>query len=114
MAASIEKPQDYHAHIYFDAGSRDRARAFCEKISREFSEALVGAFHEKNVGPHPRWSCQVTFSLDLFSAFVPWLMLNRDGLTIFLHPNTDDVIADHERFPIWMGEMLPLNMDKLK
>lgn len=110
MSAAIELAPNYHAHIYFDAGSRERAWALKERISSEFSDAEVGRFHEKNVGPHPRWSCQVKFSLKLFSAFVPWLMLNRDGLTIFLHPLTGDDLADHEQLPIWMGEMLPLNL----
>lgn len=110
MLAAIELAPAYHAHIYFDAGSREKAWGLRERISLEFTGAEVGRFHEKNVGPHPRWSCQIKFSLELFSTIVPWLMLNRDGLTIFLHPLTDDELADHERFPIWMGEMLPLDL----
>jgi aromatic ring-cleaving dioxygenase len=110
MPAANELAPDYHAHIYFDAGSRDRAWGLRERISREFTDAEVGRFHEKNVGPHPRWSCQIKFSRDLFSSFVPWLMLNRDGLTIFLHPNTGDDLADHAQFLLWMGEMLPLDL----
>ena len=110
MSAAIEIAPAYHAHIYFDASSRDKAWSLRERISLEFADVEVGRFHEKNVGPHPRWSCQVKFSLELFSAFVPWLMLNRDGLTIFLHPLTDDALADHDQSPLWMGEMLPLDL----
>ena len=110
MPASMELAPAYHAHIYFDAGSRDTAWNLRERISHEFTEAEVGRFHEKNVGPHPRWSCQIKFSRELFSAFVPWLMLNRDGLTIFLHPLTGDELADHDQFPLWMGEILPLDL----
>ena len=57
----------YHAHIYFDAVTRDRAWALRELVSDTFPEAEVGRFHEKNVGPHPRWSCQVAFNLEMFA-----------------------------------------------
>ena len=114
MSTPNEIAPAYHAHIYFDADSRDRARALGDRISAVFAEAKIGRYHEKNVGPHPRWSCQVAFPLEMFAAFVPWLMLNRDGLTIFLHPLTDDDLGDHEQYPIWMGEMLPLNLDMFR
>jgi len=101
----------YHAHIYFDGASRDRAWALRERIVATFPTLQVGHFHERNVGPHPRWSCQVLFDLGMFAAFVPWLMLNRYGLTLFLHPTTDDALADHQQFPIWMGESLELDLE---
>jgi len=114
MSAPYELAPDYHAHIYFDANSSKKARTLGDRISAAFPEANIGRYHEKNVGPHPRWSCQVAFPLAMFATFVPWLMLNRDGLTIFLHPLTDDDLVDHEQYPIWMGEMLPLNLDMLR
>ncbi len=46
-------------------------------------------------------------------AFVPWLMLNRLGLTVLVHPNTEDARADHLVHALWMGEVLPLNADVL-
>jgi DOPA 4,5-dioxygenase len=95
--------EDYHAHIYFDAASREAAWALRERIEAAF-DIQMGRFHEKNVGPHPRWSYQVLFRTDQFADFVPWLMLNRGELTIFLHPNTEDDLADHRDNPIWMGE----------
>jgi aromatic ring-cleaving dioxygenase len=101
----------YHAHIYFDAASRDRACALRELISETFDGVDVGRFHEREVGPHPRWSCQVAFPLSLYSTLVPWLMLNRDGLTIFLHVEAGDVVADHTEHALWMGEMLPLKLE---
>jgi DOPA 4,5-dioxygenase len=45
---------------------------------------------------------------------LPWLMLNRDGLTILLHPGTGDAYADHTQHAAWMGEVLPLNLDVLR
>lgn len=114
MSTLRESAPEYHAHLYYEADSRDRAWALRELIANTFPELKVGHFHEKNVGPHPRWSCQVTFPLESFSAFVPWLMMNRNDITIFLHPLTGDNLPDHQDFPLWMGEMLPLNLDMFK
>ena len=46
--------------------------------------------------------------------FLPWLMLNRDGLSIVLHPGTGDAYADHIDHAIWLGIVLPLRMDVLR
>ncbi len=102
----------YHAHIYFDAASVDKAREICAAARDRFAIPM-GRVHEKTVGPHPRWSCQLTIGPEQFAEVVPWLALNRDGLTVFLHPETGDVIADHTEHAMWMGEMLPLNLDEL-
>jgi DOPA 4,5-dioxygenase len=40
---------------------------------------------------------------------LPWLMLNRDGLNILVHPNTLAPRDDHLRHALWLGEPLPLN-----
>jgi aromatic ring-cleaving dioxygenase len=104
-----EAIQDYHAHVYFDADSRDVAWALREEIEDTF-DIEMGRFHEKLVGPHPRWSYQVKFGTEQFATFVPWLMQNRRGLTIFLHPNTSKDLEDHRDWPVWMGEILPLKL----
>ncbi len=107
--AAPEAIQDYHAHVYFDADSRKTAWAVRREIEANF-DIEMGRFHEKLVGPHPRWSYQVKFGPEVFAALVPWLMQNRRGLTVFLHPNTGRDLEDHRDWPIWMGEMLPLDL----
>lgn len=100
----------YHAHIYFDEKSTEIARALRDEISQKFTTIVMGRFHEKCVGPHPRWSFQVAFNSDIFAKFTDWLMLNRQGLTVFLHPQTGDALKDHRDHALWMGEMLMLNL----
>lgn len=100
---------EFHAHVYFDAGSLAQARSLFEAADQRF-ELRMGRVHERLVGPHPRWSCQLAFGPELFGKVVPWLALHRDGLTIFVHPETGDVLRDHTQHALWMGEMLDLNL----
>ena len=90
-----------------------RPRALCAEAGTLFA-LRVGRLHERLVGPHPRWSCQLAFAPQLFGEVIPWLALHRDGLTVFVHPETDDVIRDHTQHALWMGEMLELNLDALR
>lgn len=99
----------YHAHVYFDADTEDTARQLCQEAARLFP-VQMGRMHARNVGPHPRWSCQLGFAADIFDQVIPWLMLNRQGLTIFAHPETGDHLADHRDHALWMGEMLELDL----
>jgi hypothetical protein len=40
---------------------------------------------------------QIAFPPALLASFLPWLMLNREGLSILLHPGTGDAYADPHR-----------------
>ena len=46
---------------------------------------------------------------DLLPIIVPWLQLNSLGLTILLHPNTDDPRADHLYYTLWVNRSQPVN-----
>ena len=69
----------YHAHVYFDAAARDHAWALRNLIEENF-DIEMGRFHEKPVGPHPRFSYQVAFTPAQFGQIVPWLARHRGGL----------------------------------
>ena len=100
----------YHAHVYYNAETKPVAERLRERLAERF-EVELGRWHDRNVGPHPRWSYQVKFDTGIFAELVPWLMLNREGLTVFLHPNTGDDIPDHRDFPLWLGEGLGDEID---
>jgi aromatic ring-cleaving dioxygenase len=105
----------YHAHVYYDkASSRDRAAGLRERIGAEFPQARLGRWHDELVGPHPQSMYQVAFPSEMFAGFVPWLMLNRDGLTVLLHPETGDNYADHSAHAAWFGAVLPLRLAVFK
>jgi aromatic ring-cleaving dioxygenase len=104
--------QGYHAHVYFDASSVARARALCERAAAQFP-LKMGRVHEKSVGPHPDWSCQLAFRAEVFAQVVPWLMMNREGLVVFVHPLTGNDLVDHRDRAIWMGAVRPLDLSVL-
>ena len=104
--------KDYHAHVYFDASSRDRAGQLCEASGRALP-LVVGRMHDRPVGPHPRGSCQLTFAPEQFAQVIAWLMLNRNGLTVFAHANTGDSLKDHTDHVLWLGPSETLNLSAL-
>ncbi len=112
MPQHIDRIRGYHAHVYYDAGSKPAAAELRAAIEARF-EVRMGRWHDRPVGPHPQWSYQVAFTPDLFAEIVPWLALNRGGLTVFVHPETGDDIPDHRDHAIWLGEKAELDLDAL-
>lgn len=100
----------YHAHVYFDADTLPQARALCEAARDEFN-LRMGRVHEKLVGPHPMWSCQLLMPAEKFAAVIPWLNVHKDGLIVFVHTLTGDDLWDHTHGAMWLGESMPLNLD---
>jgi aromatic ring-cleaving dioxygenase len=117
MTESFADPRSisgFHAHLYYDPQTRPIAERLRTAIAEHFPQARIGNWHDEPVGPHPVAMYQVAFAAEEFPHIVPWLMLNRDGLTILVHPQTDDSVADHTRFALWLGSPLPLRVDVLR
>jgi aromatic ring-cleaving dioxygenase len=112
-ATTIERIEGYHAHVYYDAVSKPAAAALRDAVAAAFAVEL-GRWHDAPVGPHPCASYQIAFRPQLFATLVPWLALNRGGLTVFVHPDTGDALADHSAHVIWLGESRSLNLDALR
>src|SRR5258705_12959849 len=96
--------KNWHAHIYFDAATRDAAWALRETIEARFRGMLeIGRFHERPVGPHPMWSFQLAIGRERFAEVFEWLTLNHGELDVFVHPNTGDDLRDHRDAAAWIG-----------
>jgi aromatic ring-cleaving dioxygenase len=108
----IDTIQYYHAHLYYDETSITFAKSLALEAHESFG-IKIGTFHERPVGPHPVWSCQLTVPVKLFGQVIPWLALNRGVLDVFVHPVTGDDIEDHTRHVMWLGRSFPLNLDGL-
>ena len=110
---NIDEIKSFDAHIYYDETTFEQAKTLIKSAGETFS-LRVGHMHQKPVGPHPCWSCVLEFAPDIFDEVVPWLMLNRKGLTVLVHPDTGDDLKDHTEYALWMGEIKTLNLSMLE
>ena len=117
MAEDFADPaaiRGYHAHIYYDpATTKEIAAGLREAIGRGF-RVQMGNWHDEPVGPHPVSMYQIAFPVTEFPRIVPWLMLNRSGLNVLVHPETGEAYDDHTRHALWLGTPLPLRTDVLR
>jgi DOPA 4,5-dioxygenase len=106
--ASTRTIRSYHAHVYFrDTGERERALTLRGWIAERFVVQL-GRVHDLPVGPHSSAMYQIAFARDVFDPFVSWLMLNRSGLCVLVHPNTGRALDDHIVHALWLGGTLSI------
>jgi DOPA 4,5-dioxygenase len=56
----------------------------------------------------------VKFDPSEFAKIVPWLMINRAGLNVLIHPDTGDAVTDHAVNALWLGQKLELRIDILR
>jgi DOPA 4,5-dioxygenase len=103
----------YHAHVYYSASTKPVAERLAQRLSENF-DVEIGAFSGERVGPHPIPQFQMIFTNAQFAEVVPWLMLNRDGLDILLHPLTDDMVDDHTVYATWLGRPVELVLDQMQ
>ena len=113
MDTTTPTPEGFHAHVYYDAGSKADAEALRAEIDARY-DVVLGRWHDKPVGPHPFWSYQVAFAPALFGDIVPWLAMNRRDLTILVHPETGDDLTDHSTYAMWLGESATLDLKRFR
>jgi len=103
----------YHAHIYYDV---EKTRGIAEQVSTMLADKFgveIDGFRDGPVGPHPIANALAIFRPEQFAEVVPYLMLNRAGLDVLVHPLTDDAVEDHSRFAIWLGNPVALKLHTL-
>jgi|SRR5690349_5662107 DOPA 4,5-dioxygenase len=108
---AVSQIESWHAHVYFDATTRDAAWSFRDVVSARFGDRIsLGRFHERPVGPHPCWSFQIAFAHVDFADVIGWLTLNHRELDVFAHPNTGDQLRDHRDSALWLGHSHTLDL----
>jgi aromatic ring-cleaving dioxygenase len=102
----------YPAHVYFDAAKRLTAERLRATIIGKFT-VEPGAFADEPRGPHPIPQFNIIFEAPEFQKIVPWLMFNRDDLSVLVHPLTESNYDDHSKLALWLGTPVPLRLDRL-
>ncbi len=103
----------YHAHIYYDpTKTRGVAEGVCAALNEKF-RVEIEEFRDMPRGPHPISNALVIFKPEEFAHVVPYLMLNREGLDILVHPLTEDAVEDHSGYAIWLGNPVALKLHTL-
>ncbi len=98
--------QEYHAHVYYDHGSKDRAADLRTRIEARFV-VQVHPWRDAPIGPHLSAQYQIVFNSDQFPTLVPFLMMNRHGTHgAAWHPQSGRPRDDHTLNALWMGEVL--------
>lgn len=105
--------KSYHAHFYFDHDTHEKA-ALIRRWAGERFPVEMGDWNVEPRGPHTTPSFYFGFTNDLLPVIVPWVQLNSLGLTILLHPNTDDPRADHLYYTLWVNRSQPVNAYGMK
>src|ERR1700732_2726758 len=97
----MSENRGYHAHIYYDPNTKPKAAQLREVLLEKF-KVEPGGFSDEPRGPHPISQFNVIFETSEFQDIVPWLMLNRDGLDVLVHPLTDSSYNDHAIHALWL------------
>src|SRR5689334_17026090 len=109
----MSENKGYHAHVYYDAGTKPAAEKLRAALLDKF-KVEAGAFSDAPIGPHPVSQFNVIFETPEFEHVVPWPMLNREGLDILVHPLTDSSYNDHTAYAMWLGAPVALKTETLR
>lgn len=105
--------KSYHAHIYFDEDNHHKAALLRRWVAERFDVEL-GDWNLKPRGPHVTPSFYFGFQNELLPVVIPWLQLNSLGLTILIHPNSDNARSDHLYYALWVNRSQPVNAFSMK
>jgi len=101
----------YHLHIYFVPGTDAEQNALdvAQELENRFPNAITDSHRVGKVGPHSQANIGVTITPESFGEVVSWLQLNRQDLSILVHPRTGDEWVDHQDAAMWIGSPVDFN-----
>jgi DOPA 4,5-dioxygenase len=105
-------PREFDAHIYFNENTLAVAQDMQKEMKAFFAgkEVFVGDLINRPIGPHPYPMFEANFPVKLFTEMVLWISQNRKGLSVLVHPQTEDEYNDHSEGAIWLGAAAELKL----
>ncbi|CUM67644.1 uncharacterized protein PRCAT00005345001 [Priceomyces carsonii] len=114
----------YDFHVYYfahDKSSSDESDSLRDRLLNEFQEDCSDGSiivkklpNDKVIGPHPTqfWEADVCRP-EVFVKVLSWFQLHHGNLSVLIHPQSGNDLADHTTNALWLGERLPLLTNKL-
>lgn len=104
-----------HAHVYFTPETREIADRFRSKIIAAFSDRTqISRLIDRPIGPHPVPMFEIDFHSEIACELAPFMEDGREGLSILLHPVSDEEVKDHTERAVWLGKRLTLDVHFLE
>ena len=118
----------YDIHVVFSQNDEERATTLFEHfvgfIESKSIQYLRAKIFQRPVGPWPlpMWQVILPFQKNIYQDLglcISWFMLNRDGFSVMIHPNTKEEdgkggsYEDHVHNLIWLGKPVSLYLEKL-
>ncbi|KAI9291680.1 dopa 4,5-dioxygenase, partial [Neoconidiobolus thromboides FSU 785] len=104
----------FDLHFYFkewDSASVASITTLRQSFIQAFPHIKVFELVPRPVGPHPvgMFEAHVMSEEDL-GKIIPWLLVNRNGHSVLVHPNTDNALNDHSIHAVFVGEKQELKL----
>ena len=104
--------KNYHVHVYYELTQINEASELRAKMIKEIPQISgCGPLRKKAIGPHPLPMFEAWYPLELYEEVFQWMKQNRKEFSIMFHPLSGNDRADHENHSLWLGKVLPLNLD---
>lgn len=109
------KIQGYHVHVYCQPEQHTLCEDIRTKMMADLGGILGGAGPVRNrpVGPHPLPMFEAWFQPNGLNSVLEWILANRSGLPVLIHPLSGNDYEDHAKHGIWIGEKLQLDLSVL-
>ncbi len=89
-----------------------------EKMLQELkiNSAVIGGagpVRSGPIGPHPVPMFEAWFQPEVLHVVLEWIYYNRQGLSVLIHPLSENELKDHTERALWLGEKQPLDLSIL-
>lgn len=111
----IRSAEWYHAHLYFDDSQVAFATALHARARQDLgARATIWPMRMTPVGPHRAPMFEMEFPHACRDLVLDWVKVHHGPLSVMLHPETGNALADHRDHAVWWGRNLGLKLEVLE